>query len=220
MGIAYSLVPATVWSSISYVIPEPLAGTGFGVMTAIMSFTYLIIPSGVGAIHDFWNSYDYMNYLFALCALISFGGVIWIAKIEPDLNLSPRARRRDLSSYNVLASTSDSDDESDDEDNASEKTKLKPEDNFSLIRDRFAGPTSPQRGHTPRKTTDETELLTVTEDEYKLQSDDEGDSVPGFSSSVIPDSWLTNIKRGIDPVDNPVSTSLPNANTYMRENKD
>jgi MFS family permease len=211
MGIAYSLVPATVWSSISDVIPEPLAGTGFGVMTAIMSFTYLIIPSVVGAIHDHWNSYENMNFVFAACALVSFLGVLWIAKIEPDLNLPARARRRDLSAYSVLSSSSDSDDEEEMESaSKQEKTKVKPEDNFMLIRDRFAGPMSPQRrGH--RKAADETELLTVTEDEYRFSSDDEPDTqAPGFSSSVIPESWLTGLKRGIDPIDQSVSGSLPN----------
>jgi MFS family permease len=222
MGIAYSLVPATVWSSISDVIPETLAGTGFGIMTAIMSFTYLIIPSGVGAIHDYWNSYEYMNFVFAACALISFGGVLWIARIEPELNLPPRARRRDLSAYNVLSSSAESDDEEDDEEmmpNSSDRSKTKPEDNFNMIRDRYAGPMSPQRRPMNRtKTSEETELLTVTEDEYPFSEEDElANDLPakGFSSSVIPDSWLTNVKRGIDPVDSPVSGSLP-ANSFLR----
>lgn len=217
MGIAYSLVPATVWSAISDVIPEPLAGTGFGIMTAIMSFTYLIIPAGVGALHGYWRSYDNMNFLFAACAIIAFGLVLWIFKVEPDLNLPPRARRRDLSAYNVLTAGSDSEDEEEDEEASSprDRPRLRQDEEFSLIRDRFAGPVSPQRRSVAvRKPMDETELLTVTEDEQHFQfSEDEAREaempMAHFSSSVIPESWLTGLKRGIDPVDSTVSSSLP-----------
>lgn len=275
MGIAYSLVPATVWSSISDVIPEPLAGTGFGIMTAIMSFTYLIIPSGVGLIHDAFNSYDNMNYVFAIAALVSFGGVLWIAKIEPDLNLPVRARRKDLSAYNVLATDGGSDNEDEDlfEDwenipspndqfsklskhqNASNQNKNSTEDNFNAIRDRYAGPLSPKRrppapSHSsalsdpsespnhrkfasltsktdigsPGAAGGDTELLTVTEDENALFSgseDDRNDDMPtvGFSSSVIPDSWLANVKRGLDmpSEDGTISSSLP---THPKRQRD
>lgn len=258
MGIAYSLVPATVWSSIGDVIPEPLAGTGFGIMTAIMSFTYLIIPTAVGAIHDAYNSYDYMNYVFAAAALLSFGGVLWIAKIEPDLNLPVRARRKDLSAYSVLTAENESDNE--EEDNMDDWEMLpaqspndkyknaRPEDNFNIIRDRFAGPLSPRKRPgpppplakdapivlrrplgpaSPGGPHDDTELLTVTEDENSIFSSsedatDHGDMpVAGFSSSVIPDSWLANMKRGLDtPSDNEdtVSSSLPtHANNFRRD---
>jgi MFS family permease len=220
MGIAYSLVPATVWNAISDVIPEPLAGTGFGIMTAIMSFTYLIIPSIVGLIHDTWNSYENMNFVFAACAIVSFFGVLLIAKIEPDLNLPPRARRKDLSAYNVLPQSDESDEDEDEDDFVLLGTpkKQRPDDHFNLIRDRFAGPTSPQRRPSNRKG-DETELLTVTEDEYPF-SDPETDSdtaTPSkpFSNSVIPDSWLSNVKRGLETSDNPVSGSLPSA-SFLR----
>lgn len=248
MGIAYSLVPATVWSSIGDVIPEPLAGTGFGIMTAIMSFTYLIIPTTVGSIHKAFHSYDYMCYLFAGAALLSFGGVLWIATIEPDLNLPVRARRKDMSAYSVLSAENESDNEEEDMEDwenilpghsPNEKYKgMRPEDNFNIIRDRFAGPLSPRKrpGPPPPLKTDsplaprrplgpsspgvhdDTELLTVTEDEHSLfsSSEDPNDHgempVVGFSSSVIPDSWLTNVKRGLDaPSDNDdnVSSSLP-----------
>lgn len=269
MGIAYSLVPATVWSSISDVIPEPLAGTGFGIMTAIMSFTYLIIPSGVGAIHDFFNSYDYMNYVFAAAALISFGGVLWIAKIEPDLNLPVRARRKDLSAYNVISTGNDSENEEDDlsdewevmmpssgSTNLNDKYKLhqSTEENFNAIRDRFAGPLSPRRrpgpppaglggaDDTPKVrrfaspsasiigspiAAGDTELLTVTEDESGIFSGSEDGhdhgEMPtvGFSSSVIPDSWLANVKRGLDipsdAEDGTISSSLP---THPKRGRD
>lgn len=256
MGLAYSLVPATVWSSIGDVIPEPLAGTGFGIMTAIMSFTYLIIPTGVGAIHDAFNSYDYMNYAFAAAALLSFGGVLWIAKIEPDLNLPVRARRKDLSAYNMLSTDGGSDNEEEDiEDwemvpsqSPNDKYKgMRPEDNFNIIRDRFAGPLSPRKrpGPPPPLKTDsplaprkpvggvgspgsmeDTELMTVTEDESSIFSASEDATehgempVIGFSSSVIPDSWLANVKRGLDTpsdIEDNVSSSLPTHSNYLRD---
>ena len=222
MGIAYSLVPATVWNAISDVIPEPLAGTGFGVMTAIMSFTYLIIPQGVGLIHDTWNSYENMNWVFAACAFLSFFGVLWIAKIEPDLNLPPRARRKDLSAYHIVHSSVESDDDSDDEEMsvAPSPIKARPADDFSHIRDRYAGPTSPLRRPNTRKQ-DETELLTVTEDEYPFSDPESEPDFPhkvAFSSSVIPDSWLTNVKRGLDSSSSPAIGSLPTS-SFLRDDQ-
>jgi len=52
MGIAFSLIPAVMWPSVAYVVPENKLGTAFGLMTMIQNIGLTGFNLMVGALND------------------------------------------------------------------------------------------------------------------------------------------------------------------------
>ncbi len=52
MGIAFSLIPAVMWPSVAYVVPESKLGTAFGLMTMIQNIGLTGFNLLVGALND------------------------------------------------------------------------------------------------------------------------------------------------------------------------
>jgi len=53
MGIAFSLIPAVIWPSVAYIVPQSKLGTAYGLMTAIQNIGLFGFNIVIGAANDF-----------------------------------------------------------------------------------------------------------------------------------------------------------------------
>jgi MFS family permease len=52
IGIAFSLVPAVMWPSVAYLVPESRLGTAYAVMTLCQQIVWAVVAWGVGRLND------------------------------------------------------------------------------------------------------------------------------------------------------------------------
>ena len=53
MGIAFSLIPAVIWPSVAYIVPQSKLGTAYGLMTAVQNIGLFGFNIVIGAANDF-----------------------------------------------------------------------------------------------------------------------------------------------------------------------
>jgi len=86
LGTSYAIVPASIWPSINTVIPEGCTGTAFAVMYCISSLGYLVVPVGIGWMHDNFPTLGYttMNYAFIISGSIALFLALTLVYVEPE----------------------------------------------------------------------------------------------------------------------------------------
>lgn len=84
IGVAMSVIQASVYPSIARAVPQRLRGTAFGLTSAAMNISMVFFPFFTGYIHDLSNSYSIPMDMFlgydVCCILISFvlmSTVVW-----------------------------------------------------------------------------------------------------------------------------------------------
>lgn len=82
VGLGYSIIAATVWSVLPFIIPEKLLGTGFGMMTSIQNLGMAVAPQIVGLLQVMYSSH-------LLCPLLAdqiFGHELGVQLADHDLH--------------------------------------------------------------------------------------------------------------------------------------
>jgi len=69
MGMAFSLVPAAMWPSLPYIIPESRLGSAYGLMTMIQNVGLTLYPYIIGWVRDHTGSYASAMLVFSLTML-------------------------------------------------------------------------------------------------------------------------------------------------------
>lgn len=79
IGIAFSLVPAVLWTAVPYLVSADRLGTAFGLMTMLQNVGLLLANLGAGALNDAGGAsaenpagYDAMLLFFFMLSLLSF----------------------------------------------------------------------------------------------------------------------------------------------------
>lgn len=77
IGISFSLVPAVLWPSVAYLVPEERLGTAYGLMTMLQNIGLTVFNLGAGALNDWGGAsaenpggYLPMLWMFALLSLM------------------------------------------------------------------------------------------------------------------------------------------------------
>jgi MFS family permease len=86
LGMAFSLIPATMWPSVAKIVDEPRLGTAYGLMFSIQNIGLWAFPILIGTVLDRSNPgvtadlvakgeavYNYTNPVLMLAALGLFG---------------------------------------------------------------------------------------------------------------------------------------------------
>lgn len=81
LGIAFTLVPAIIWPSVAYIVPERTLGTALGLMTMIQNIGMWAVPNMLGYANDHMhasasNPHGYMGMMRILMTL-GLGGIIF-----------------------------------------------------------------------------------------------------------------------------------------------
>jgi MFS family permease len=81
LGIAFTLVPAIIWPSVAYIVPERTLGTALGLMTMIQNIGMWAVPLMLGYANDSMhasatNPHGYMGMMRILMTL-GLGGIIF-----------------------------------------------------------------------------------------------------------------------------------------------
>ena len=79
IGVAFSLVPAVLWSAVPYLVSAERLGTAFGLMTMLQNIGMMLANLGAGALNDASGAgptnptgYNSMLWMFFLLSLFGF----------------------------------------------------------------------------------------------------------------------------------------------------
>jgi MFS family permease len=65
MGLSFSLIPAIMWPSVAYIIPEAKLGTAYGLMTMVQAIGLAGFNFLIGWVNDFSGSYEAGMWIFS-----------------------------------------------------------------------------------------------------------------------------------------------------------
>lgn len=79
IGIAFSLVPAVLWTAVPYIVSPAKLGTAYGLMTMVQNIAMMLVNIGAGALNDASGAsdlnpagYQPMLWLFFVLSLFGF----------------------------------------------------------------------------------------------------------------------------------------------------
>ena len=93
IGIAFSLVPAVIWPSVTYLVRSNQLGTGYGLMTMIQNIGLTVVNVAAGKLNDTYHAnaenpagYTPMLWMFGLLSLFGlvFAWLLWRREVGPD----------------------------------------------------------------------------------------------------------------------------------------
>jgi len=92
MGLAFSLVPAAMWPSIPFLVPERQLGTAYGVMGMLQNVGLWGVPILIGAVTEWSNpgvtaervmqGTAVWDYTWALLLLSLLGGIAFVLALR------------------------------------------------------------------------------------------------------------------------------------------